>query len=497
MNKFVRCAIHGYITINNIEKNLIDTQLFQRLRYIHQQGTAFYTYPGATHSRFEHSIGVMHLSDKLFKELYAKKSKYFDDEYEHNAQLTRIIGLLHDIGHGPFSHVSDSIQDIMLTDSQKEDMDDLDGIGSPHEYITYLVMKNYLPKYLDKINGIESKLCEFLSDNIYRVYSGEPVQIFREEGNEYRKYGLIIKNIVDGKIDTDKMDFLMRDSHLVGLGTGTIDIDRLMRTSDIDEDTNIIIYNRQAISTVEDLILKRYQEYKWINFHHSVCFTDEMMYRLIYFGVKNGVFNKKLFTIEHFEEMCEYDIDNFNRNTKNIMPEILDDRIIITKLRRMEDNEENEDIKFYIDMIERRKLYKPLWKVSSSFTEGEISVLKKLFYKLEEEHMDKIPFEDSIKNHLEQRFKEKLGLDDVILTYKPYKPIKIEPDSTIFINTEQGIKPIDKISFIIRRLISEDYYISPPLYVPSYVFVPEKYNSKISELKDYVLALIDIEIEDK
>ena len=494
MNKFVRCAVHGYIKLNKIEQNMIDSQLFQRLRFIHQQGTSFYTSPGATHSRSEHSLRVMHLSDRLFTELFMKNPHYFDNRYDLIAQLTRLIGLFHDVGHGPFSHVSDSIQYLMLNKNQKEEIDTLDGIKSPHEYITYLIMKDYLPRYLEKINDVSPKLSEFLSENLYRVYSGEPVNISIDDKIEYKRYGLCINNIIDSEIDADKMDFLMRDSYLIGLGAGTIDIDRLMRTADINEENDKVIYNRQAISSVEDLIIKRYQEYKWINFHHSVCFTDEMMSRLIYFGVKNGIFNKKLFKIEHFKEICEYDIEYFNRNTKEIMSEILDDRIILAKLRSMENKKENEDIKYYVDMMERRKLYKPLWKVNSSFTEEEINVLKKLFYRLSEDYTDKHDYDSSFKKHLEDVIKDKLGLDDIILTYKPYKPIKIETDS-IFIKTEQGITPIEQISFIIQRLMSKDYFVSPPLYVPSYIFVPEKYSSQISNLKKDILDLIDNEID--
>lgn len=493
MAKYIRCAIHGYIKISEMEEKLIDTQIFQRLRYVHQQGTAFYTYPGATHSRFEHSLGVMHLSEQLFNELYSKNPSYFENKKDDNIQLTRLIGLFHDIGHGPYSHVSDGILDHMLNDNQRREMSKL-GITSSHELIAYRIMKDYLPQYLNKISNISSKTSEYISENAYRVYAGETIVEKNESISEYKQYGLCINNIIDSKADTDKMDFLMRDSHLIGLGTGTIDINRLMRTSDVDTNKHTIIYNRQAISTIEDLIIKRYQEYKWINFHHSVCFTDEIMNRLIWLGVKTNIFDEKLFTLDHFAEMCQFDLDNFNKRASNVMPEILDDRIIIAKLRAHDDNSDKR-IQHYLDILERRKIYKPLWKVSSAFTNGEMTILKKLFYKLSEDYWDKHDYEDSYKKELEEKIEKKLKIDDVILSYKPYKPIKIQPDNTIFINTEQGIKPIEDISYIIKNMIGGDYYSSPPLHVPSYVYVPTKYSSSVSTLKTQLLAFIDKEIE--
>ena len=164
--KFIRDSVYGDINLNKFEVSIMDMPQFQRLRRIKQLGLISLIYPGANHTRFEHSIGTMNLGSKLAEELELEK-----DEIE----LIRTSALLHDIGHGPFSHVSEGV------------------LSVPHEKLTEYVIKNTSMKDL-----LEEK---------FDV--NEIVDIINGRGH--------LGPIVSGELDVDRMDYLLRDSHNTGV----------------------------------------------------------------------------------------------------------------------------------------------------------------------------------------------------------------------------------------------------------------------------------------
>lgn len=496
--KIIRCPIHNYIRINDIERELIDTQLFQRLRNIHHQGTAFYTYPGATHSRFEHSLGVMHLSGRMCTTLIQKNKEHFDTDPSKLISLLRLIGLFHDIAHGPFSHVSDKILDMNLKEEEQRELDSILRDKAAHEYITYKIMRDYLPKYLERINGIKGKDYEYLSENAFRVFIGDYINEVVDGKKMPKEYGIGLKKIIDSKIDCDKMDFLLRDSYIIGFGYSNLDINRLIRGFGIDPTNNELLFDRQALSSLEDLIIKRYQEYRWVNFHHTVCFTDEIMSRILELGVSINFFDKNLFTLNHFKQICEYDLDYFGKSTPIMIPEILDDRFILTNIRKnLEKTREMHVLKTYANILEKRQFYKSLWKVNTIYADEEIYILKNLFEKLFEEYKNKTPLYESLRHKIEKRIMDEKKLENVIITFKPYRPITISPSKSVAINTIYGPKPIHEISYIINNIISAEYLGNPPLYMPIYIFITKDDFKKfdINNLKQGALKIIQDEIE--
>ena len=160
--KFIRDSIHGNLPLDPFEIEVLDYPQLQRLRRVKQLGFISLIYPGANHSRFEHSIGTMHLASKLADQLELSK----DDK-----DLVRIAGLLHDAGHGPFSHVSEAV------------------LGVNHEEITAFVIEK---------TSIHDKLSE-------KFDTKEIIDIINGEGK--------LGPIISGDLDMDRMDYLIRDSH--------------------------------------------------------------------------------------------------------------------------------------------------------------------------------------------------------------------------------------------------------------------------------------------
>lgn len=223
----IQDAVHGYIKLNSEEKAVIDTPQMQRLRKIQQLGLSSLVYPSASHSRFEHSLGVMELSDR-----FAENLKLSD----HKKQEIRMAALLHDSGHGPFSHVSERV-------AEKQ--------GYSHEDFS-----------CRKIEELEDK------------YSNDPERlksIIRGE-TEFGK-------IVAGDIDADRMDYLMRDSLNSGVQHGEIDAETIIRLAKMEDEK--IVFSRKAVSALENLFTSRFHMLKTLYRHHTVQIADKMLERAL------------------------------------------------------------------------------------------------------------------------------------------------------------------------------------------------------------------------
>jgi hypothetical protein len=223
-------TIHGHIKIDNITKELIDTNEFQRLRNIKQLGFANFVYPGANHTRFEHSIGVMHISEQM-----ANNIKLDQDQ----TKSIKCAALLHDINHGPFSHTSEHI-------IKKH-------TGKSHENV------------LDKIHQSE----------IYNILTDNGIDAKTIEEHIHGKHD--ISQILSSEIDADKMDYLARDSHYTGIVAGTFDYQYLIQHMEL-KDHHLIVDDR-ALKTAEQLLMARF----WMNisvyYHHASKIADAMCIR--------------------------------------------------------------------------------------------------------------------------------------------------------------------------------------------------------------------------
>jgi HD superfamily phosphohydrolase len=224
----IKDPIHGYVHISNVEKEIIDTLPLQRLRRIRQLVFADLVYPGANHTRFEHSIGVMHLAGVLCRSLPIKMS-------EDNIQRARLAGLFHDLGHGPFSHTFEQ----ML----------LKKLNKTHEDLTPWI-----------INGTELK-------DILASHGIKAADLAELAIGKSKKDKAFMNQIITSAVDVDKMDFLVRDTHHTGAEYGKVDIYRLIYTMDVLDDT--LVVDSSALSTLEAFLIARMESFKAIYYHKT------------------------------------------------------------------------------------------------------------------------------------------------------------------------------------------------------------------------------------
>ncbi len=225
----IKDPVHGYVYITEQQKEIIDSYPVQRLRRLRQLAGSEYVYPGANHTRFEHSVGVMYLAGKVTEN--PNISRLID---ENEAETVKIAGLLHDVGHGPFSHVFEHLLD-------KE-------LHKTHEDITQWIIRN-------------SELKDTLKNNGY-----DPTEVGKlATGKLHKPKKAFLDQIISSAVDVDKQDFIVRDTHHTGAEYGFIDIFRLIHALDVLKE-NLAI-DLGALSALESLIIARIESFKSIYFH--------------------------------------------------------------------------------------------------------------------------------------------------------------------------------------------------------------------------------------
>jgi uncharacterized protein len=291
----IRDPIHGFIEYDETEEKLINSLAFQRLRGIKQLAMANLVYPSANHTRFEHCIGTMHLAGKIAEKFFPKKNEY------KKRKIIRLAGLLHDIGHGPFSHVSENV---LLKKLGKKTLDDYKADGC-HE-----LMSIFLIRYNEEIGKI-------LSDA--GIDKNEIIEILqKQEGRN------IDKDIVSGPLDADKIDYLLRDSHFAGVKYGVFDIDKLMESLEpikISSKNIQVGIKEEGVYTLEQMLLAKYHMSEQVYFHKIRRITDAMIVRGIEFALEEGI--KKIKDLYNFQSKPSFLNNYICHDDKTVMDIIL------------------------------------------------------------------------------------------------------------------------------------------------------------------------------
>ena len=228
--------IHDFVRVYDNELKIIDTPIFQRLRRIRQLSGAHLIYPGAQHTRFEHSLGVMHIASMAGQALAEKGVVSSDD-----IQNLRLASLLHDIGHGPFSHLFEEI----FEEKRKISHEDL---GRD------IILKTEIGDIISK-NGFDKKL-------ITKLAFGDSKLQFMNE-------------IISGVLSADMMDYLLRDGYFTGAEHAKIDHHRLTHSLDVYK--NKLALDKSSLVNFETMMISRYQMFKAVYFHKTVRAGEVML----------------------------------------------------------------------------------------------------------------------------------------------------------------------------------------------------------------------------
>jgi hypothetical protein len=233
--KIINDPVYGFITIKSeLLFDIISHPYFQRLRHIKQLGLTDFVYPGALHTRFQHALGAMHLMNMVLDNLRQKKIEISDEEYE----AAQIAILLHDLGHGPFSH---ALEHSLLQ-------------GIKHESISYLLMS----QLNEQFNGA----------------LGLSLKIFR---NSYpRKF---FHQLVSSQLDIDRLDYLKRDCFFTGVQEGTIGVDRIISMLHVHHDQ--LVVEAKGIYSIENFLTARRLMYWQVYLHKTTVSAERMLVNLI------------------------------------------------------------------------------------------------------------------------------------------------------------------------------------------------------------------------
>ena len=260
--KVLKDPVHSYIHINyEVVWNCLDSKEFQRLRRIRQLGGDFQVYPTAEHSRFSHSLGVYEIVRRMVTEIKSLSVELS----EYDKICVMLAGLLHDVGHGPFSHA--------------------------FEHVTKHSHEDYTAKIIlgeTELNQVLTEVSPRLPEDIVSII-------------EHNHPNDILNQIISGQLDADRMDYLLRDSYFSATSYGQFDLERILRTMrvrKIDENKKALVVKYTGIHSVEDYIMARYQMY-WQVYYHPVARSYEAVFIQLFNRLKDIFKDNK----EYFSDM--------------------------------------------------------------------------------------------------------------------------------------------------------------------------------------------------
>ncbi len=257
----IRDVVHGFIQLDEQEVEIINHPVFQRLRRIKQLSLTDMVYPGANHTRFEHSLGVMQMATEMFDSIISKKQAHdilcselkFDEAGLGRARkIIRLAALLHDVGHSPFSHAGEMTMPL-ISESEKR---------YSHEDYSIAIIKKYFGEIIE--NHPISQNYGLKTSDVTILLGDESVKITKNA---------IWKDLISGQLDADRSDYLLRDSIHLGVSYGLYDKSRLINCITIgrhyDSEALSMAIERSGWHIAESLVIARYQMFSQVYFHKT------------------------------------------------------------------------------------------------------------------------------------------------------------------------------------------------------------------------------------
>ncbi len=255
--KVIRDPLWNTIRLDATAVRIVDTAAFQRLRYIRQLGLAHLVYPGATHTRFDHALGVYHLATTALR--FLRERRPTPPEAWDGEDLIPYAGLLHDIGHYAFSHALEELEP--------------DQVPGNHEVMSAHFFES--PELHDALAALGPEA----GDRIYGMIRGwEPVPL---------------RGLVSGSLDLDKMEYLKRDARFCGVPYGEVDVDRLLQGLSLLQDPRTgaweVGVQEKAVASLESLLFAKYQMFRNVYWHHGVRAATALYKRIVEEAVREGL----------------------------------------------------------------------------------------------------------------------------------------------------------------------------------------------------------------
>lgn len=385
-NQRLRDPVHGLITfrkddpIDNLAWRLIDTPEFQRLRRIKQLGVSEFIYPGATHTRFAHSVGVFDVARRL-RYIVEREMKQINLEPdERRAETAVIAALLHDIGHGPFSHTFERVQKLR-------------GVKRRHEQWSSEIIRNPEGHVRAVLEARRPGMANEIADLLVLE---NPTDIYHA--------------IVSSSFDADRLDYLRRDRMMTGTGAGAIDFDWLMehirvRNIDLDapdgvSDTGALkiptfCIDSKALPAAEQFLLARYTLHQQVYFHKTTRCIESMISALLKRLAEIADSNTNIVALTGLESdhpLVSFFADADPSATQYLA---LDDLVVMASLPRMARGADDE-LAEIADRLIHRKLYKTLdSRAFDSDTQWQNAGIKKVDRWIEQERVVRIKDDDA------------------------------------------------------------------------------------------------------
>ena len=328
--KVINDPVHGFIAIHDeLIYAILEHPYFQRLRRIKQLGLTDFVYPGAHHTRFHHALGAYHLMRKALMTL-KNKGVEISPEEEQGAQIAI---LLHDIGHGPFSH---TLEHTLMRDIS-------------HEEISLLFMESLNAEFQGQLDLA--------------------IRIFK---NEYPKK--FLHQLVSGQLDVDRLDYLTRDSFFSGVSEGVINYNRLIDMMDVVD--NALVLESKAIYSIEKFLISRRIMYWQVYLHKTVVCAEEMLIKLILRAKYLVAQGQKLPCSKALAEFLYKDQADNLRSDKKLLVNYanLDDIDILSAVKSWQ-YEEDKILAFLARSLQERKLFK-IKLQEDSFDSKKIETVK-------------------------------------------------------------------------------------------------------------------------
>jgi uncharacterized protein len=285
----IRDPIHGTMEVSDAETLILDSRAYQRLRQIKQLGFAEFSFPGATHNRYLHSLGATHLAGLCFDSIFRHHKFSSEKARVRLRQVLRLGALLHDIGHGPLSHTTEEVMpklgELKLSAYKKRRkdvpypkvLDDLNRQADHEDFTIKFITDSPLSEIIRKaFKDISPLHVACLIDKTLEC----PDDFFMDGGLDFRA---VLSQIVSSEMDCDRMDYLERDAYFCGTNYGKVELGWILAnlTSHEVKGEIYLALNRRALYSFDDFLLARHHMNLMVYFHHKSIIYEEMLIRYL------------------------------------------------------------------------------------------------------------------------------------------------------------------------------------------------------------------------